>query len=330
MRVKCNVASSGKLGYSNYIIVSYGTPQGSCLGPLIFLIFINDLHRHLVHSSAKLFADDTTLHKTHRNLTYLKWCLEDDLSTLSDWFAANKLTLNLGKTVCVLFQKNNNKKEIELKVKDMLIQSQLVTKFLGMWLDQTLSWHSHIQKLTLKIKRNKYLLNNGKHLMDQDTKKLVYYSHIASHIQYGLLLWGNNANKDQITRLQKLQTKCLQLVQSNQLKSNPNKNLGILTIDEMISLENMKFGYKLVHQMLPHKIAAICYVDSKDQSLIKSHQYSTRNKSVPNLPRNMNKLYRESFLYKGPQSWLTLSVETREKYNLKTFIKKCKENLLSD
>ena len=247
MRVKCNVASSGKLEYSNYMNVSYGTPQGSCLGPLIFLIFINDLHRHLVHSSAILFADDTTLHKTHRNLTYLKWCLEDDLSTLSDWFAVNKLTLNLGKTVCVLFQKNNNKKEIELKVKDMLIPSQLVTKFLGMWLDQTLSWHSHIQKLTLKIKRNKYLLNNGKHLMDQDTKKLVYYSHIASHIQYGLLLWGNNANKDQITRLQKLQTKCLQLVQSNQTKSNPNKNLGILTIDEMISLENMKFGYKLVH-----------------------------------------------------------------------------------
>ena len=91
----------------------------------------------------------------------MKWCLEDDLSTLSDWFAANKLTLNLGKTVCVLFQKNNNKKEIELKVKDMLIPSQSETKFLGMWLDQSLSWHSHIE-------------------------------------QYGLLLWGNNANKDQI------------------------------------------------------------------------------------------------------------------------------------
>ena len=330
MRVKCNVASSGKLEYSNYMNVSYGTPQGSCLGPLIFLIFTNDLHRHLVYSSAILFADDTTLHKTHRNLTYLKWCLEDDLSTLSDWFAANKLTLNLDKTVCVLFQKNNNKKEIELKVKDMLIPSQSETKFLGMWLDQSLNWHSHIQKLILKIKRNKYLLNNGKHLMDQDTKKLVYHSHIASHIQYGLLLWGNNANKDQITKLQKMQTKCLQLVQGSQTKSNPNRDLGILTIDEMISLENMKFGYKLVHQMLPQKIAEICYVDSKDQSLSKSHQYSTRNKSVPNLPRNMNKLYRESFLCKGPQSWLTLSVETREKYNLKTFIKKCKENLLSD
>ena len=272
MRVECNVASSGKLEYSNYINVSYGTPQGSCWGPLIFLIFTNDLHRHLVYSSAILFADDTTLHKIHRNLTYLKWCLEDDLSTLRDWFAANKLTLNLDKTVCVLFKKNNNKKEIELKVRDMLIPNQSETKFLGVWLDQSSSWHSHIQKLIVKIKRNKYLLNNGKHLMDQDTKKLVYHCHIASHIQFGLLLWGNNANKDQITKLQKLQTKCLQLVQSNQTKSNPNRNLGILTIDEMIRLENMKFGYKLVHQVLPQKIAEICFIDSKDQSLIKSHQ----------------------------------------------------------
>ena len=164
--------------------------------------------------------------------------------------------------------------------------------------------------------------------MDQGTKKLVCHSHIASHIQYGLLLWGNNASKEQIIKLQKLQTKCLQLVQSKQTKSNLNKNLGILTIDEMIRLENMKFGYKLVHQMLPQKIVETCYVDIKHQPLTKSHQYSTRNKSVPNLPRNMNKLYRESFLCKGPQSWLTLSVETREKYNLKTFIKKCKENLL--
>ena len=189
MRVKCNVASSGKIEYSKYMKVTYGTPQGSCLGPLIFLIFTNDLHRHLVYSSAILFADDTTLHKTHRNLTYLKWCLEDDLSTLSDWFAANKLTLNLDKTVCILFQKNNNKREIDLKVKNMTISSQSETKFLGMWLDQSLTWHCHIQKLILKIKRNTYLLNNGKHLMDQDTKKLVYHSHIASHIQYGLLLW---------------------------------------------------------------------------------------------------------------------------------------------
>ena len=62
--------------------------------------------------------------------------------------------------------------KIGLKVNDMTIRNQTETKFLGMWLDQSLNWHSHIQKLTLKIKRNKYLLNKGKHLMDHNTHTL--------------------------------------------------------------------------------------------------------------------------------------------------------------
>ena len=173
------------------------------------------------------------------------------LNTLSDWFAANKLTLNLDKTVCILFQKNNQNKEMELKIKDLTIPNQKETKFLGMWLDQSLNWQCHIQKLTLKIKRNTYLLSNGKQLMDQETKKLVYYAHIASHIQYGLLLWGNSASGDQLDKIQKLQNKCIRQIHLKQTADNTAQSLGILSIDKMIMLENMKFGYKLVHQMLP-------------------------------------------------------------------------------
>ena len=73
-----------------------------------------------------------------------------------------------------------------------------------------------------------------------------------------MLLWGNNASKEQLTKLQKLQTKCLELVQSNQTNSNLNRTLGILSTEDMITLENMKFGYKLVHWMLPQKIVEIC------------------------------------------------------------------------
>ena len=81
--------------------------------------------------------------------------------------------------------------------------------------------------------------------------------------------------------------------------------------------------------MLPQKITETCFRDSRHESFIKSHQYSIRNKKVPNLPRNMNKLYREGFLCKDPQSWLTLPVETKNKYNLKSFTNTCKKSLLS-
>ena len=99
IQVKCKVVGTGKIEYSAYQEIKFGAPQGSCLGPLIFLIFTNDLYQHVKYSSTILFADDTTLHKTHRNLDYLKSCLEHDLTQLLDWFQANKLTLNLSKTV---------------------------------------------------------------------------------------------------------------------------------------------------------------------------------------------------------------------------------------
>ena len=97
LRVKCRTTSTGIDTLSDEYIVKYGTPQGSCLGPLIFLIFVNDLHLHLTDSVCIQFADDTTLVFAHRNLKYLRFCVELELCTIRDWFHANKLTLNIDK-----------------------------------------------------------------------------------------------------------------------------------------------------------------------------------------------------------------------------------------
>ena len=80
------------------------------------------------------------------------------MSTISKWFSTNKLTLNIDKTVCVLFQKNNKTEKVELQVNDATIVSQPNTKFLGMWLDQHLNWNKHIDILLLKITRNHNML----------------------------------------------------------------------------------------------------------------------------------------------------------------------------
>ena len=105
MRVRCNV--NGINDTSTNYHVNYGVPQGSCLGPLLFLVFCNDLHLNLEFTKCILFADNTTIYNSHKDLRYLAWTLEHDLSIVSDWFKANKLTLNTSKSVCILFKANN-------------------------------------------------------------------------------------------------------------------------------------------------------------------------------------------------------------------------------
>ena len=158
MRVKCCVTNSGQIEYSEYQPITFGTPQGSCLGPLIYLIFTNDLANNLSFCNSIMFADDTTLYKTHSSLRYLKWSIEQDMSVLLDWFKANKLTLNLEKTSCILFKKSGSKQEIHLEINGIEIVSTSNTKFLGLWLDSHLNWSLHLSKLFTKLKSNKALL----------------------------------------------------------------------------------------------------------------------------------------------------------------------------
>ena len=137
MRAKCTV--NDHTVYSQYYGIDYGTPQDSCLGPLLFLIFINDIHTSITYSNILLFADDTTLLHQHRNLRYLKWCVEEDMRGLLDWFRANNLTINLDKNEFVLFSKDKSQAIMELEVEDIILKSSPWVKFLGQWIDNTLS-----------------------------------------------------------------------------------------------------------------------------------------------------------------------------------------------
>ena len=153
IRVKCKTVSSGVEVLSQEHIVQYGTPQGSCLGPLIVLIFVNDLHLHLCNSECVQFADDTTLIFSHQNLKYLQFCVEDKLMQMPDWFHVNKLTLNISKSLYLLFEVNKIlRTNFNLSLNGLEIPRVRFSKFLGTWLDEKLCWDTHISKLVLKLK----------------------------------------------------------------------------------------------------------------------------------------------------------------------------------
>ena len=242
MRVKIQ-NNIGEMEYSTYHPLTYGTLQGSCLGPLLFLIFINDLHYSVTYGTSLLFADDTTIIHSHKNLRYLKWTVETDLNNLMDWFKANKLTLNLDKTVCMLFNSKANAIKLNLNIGDYILQTSETVKFLGVWIDEKLAWTKHTSLLIMKLKQNMHLLRLNNKFLNKDTKKLIYYAHILSHLNYGILVWGNMIRHDTFTKLQKIMNKCIKLITGQEPTPMNFKNERMLRLKDLIGLENKKLGY---------------------------------------------------------------------------------------
>ena len=228
MRAKCNM--NGHNVYSEEHVVKFGTPQGSCLGPLLFLVFCNDLRLHLELTNCILFADDTTLFHSHKDLKYLKWCILHDIDLLMDWFRANKLTLNLKKSSVMLFSPDGKDREFNISISDIVIPTVKETKFLGVWINHKLNWNTNFAKIINKVKQGLKLLGNSKNLLTKEAKKLVYFAHIQSHISYGLIIWGNMVSSSQLSRLQKLQNKCVMLINNRKHDKICNKSFQMLRI----------------------------------------------------------------------------------------------------
>ena len=150
LRVKLE-GENGNLFHSQKYPIHLGTPQGSCLGPLLFLIYTNDLHLHVLHGLCILFADDTTIYKSSQNLNYLRWCLEEDLKSVSNWFRAHKLMLNVEKSALVFFNKNKKYTHFDLSIDGCKVPQYKFTKFLGVWIDKKLNWLEHTNRLYGKL-----------------------------------------------------------------------------------------------------------------------------------------------------------------------------------
>ena len=324
LSVKCQCGEPSKNEVSIEYEIDYGVPQGSCLGPLLFLAFCNDLPLNLTECNGILFADDTTIYKKHRNLNYLMWAMSEELKRLMDWFKANKLTLNLKKSVTVLFTEKNTHHPFTIEIDGVKLPTVESTKFLGVWIDSNLNWQTHMSKLMVKLKQNVNLLKTGKNFLNIHAKKLVYFSHWQSHLTYGMSIWGNLIKKNVLSKIEKLQENCIRLISSKK----SSQELRILTVTDLIKHENLKFGFKLKEHLLPPKVIETAVLDQKGNSLRKRHGYKTRNKTLINLPIAKNKKYLDSVFCQGTYEFSLLPAELKKIPNLCMFVKKLKNYLL--
>ena len=174
------------------------------------------------------------------------------------------------------------------------------------------------------------MLQHSKELLSYKAKKLLYYGQVHSHLCYGLGVWGPMLSSGQITQLCTIQRKCVRMIDNSVPISEAFKKLQILTVPDMINLEQSKLGYKLCNGLLPLVLTRLMMHDFNNCTIVKNHSYRTRQKGIQNRPNVKLSLYRNSFLYQAIACYSKLDKKLRDSPTLLSFSKKLKKSMISN
>ena len=260
---------------SDFFNITHGIPQGSVLGPLLFLLFINDLTLASKFTTT-LFADDANLHISHKNPKSLQAIVNKEIKKIDRWMIMNKLTLNYKKCkYMIISSKQLDISEFILTVNNQNMERSDSIQYLGVLIDDKLSWKSHVQKLNKKLSKICGLIFKLRHYVPLATCKLIYYSLFQSVLLYSLINWGKTTHSC-LHQLEVLQNRFLRASLFLPRKTNTNLlyfRFQVLKLKDMIKMEYAKFMFKFKNKMLPSSF------DNYFTNLDKVHKYNTRQKS---------------------------------------------------
>ena len=257
--------------------IDHGVPQGSVLGPLLFIVYINDLPNVIKNSLTSLFADDTCLLSSAPDIHSLEVKVNEDLQSLSAWLKANKIAINTSKTEVLLFRSKRKKvlRNPHFTMDGQTLSLSPKVRYLGVILDEHLSWSFQTEFLASKLRKANGILTKLRHYIPLEVLISIYYSLFHSHISYGAVVWGQNIKSN--SRLCILQKKAVRIITFSRHDSH-SKPLFIETKIPFFTEFIFKLNVMLVHQTL-NKITPITI-----QNILRftplTHQYPTRNRSL--------------------------------------------------
>ena len=304
---------------SDFNVITHGVPQGSILGPLLFLLYINDIAQSSSLLSFYLFADDTAIFLSRNNIKDLEETLNQELVKVSHWLIANKLSLNVKKSNTLLFRTRNesNSPKINLNLNGVPIEEKQNAKYLGLIVDNKLSYENHVKHVKCKLIKGNAILAKVRHFVPTDSLTNTYNAHIQPHINYGLNLWGYAAQShlDEVIPLQKkaLRIMCFKKPREESEPLFVRKN--ILNFHKNVKLHAGKMLWKAANSFLCPSLNPLFNLRDDD-----SNTFHTFYKRLD--------VSQNSITYAGVRTWNSIPIEIRSSPSLNCFKRKFKEHLL--
>ena len=304
---------------SNKEEITYGVPQGSVLGPRLFIMYINDVCEIFNQMSCVLFADDTSLCCSGKHLDQLLDTVQNELSALKNWFDVNKLSLNVSKTKFIIFGNRPITKGAKIMINNVEIERVFETKFLGVTIDNKLNWKTHINNIRTKISKTIAVMYRMKPMLNQKSLYMLYCSLVLPYMSYCVEVWGNNY-KTAIKPIVLLQKKAIRLVSKSEYYAPTNPlfiDLQTLKLEDLVEFSTALIMYKAHNHLLPTCIQELfqprdCQYELRGTAIFKQKKARINNKnrcvsvigvkiwnSLDTDLKNCNSIYKFKKMYKA-------------------------------